>query len=118
MNLGNGIFKGIDNCLADGILQTSLDFTSQISGAVGDRVGLIHQVFPHIVIPGESQTAVCQAITQLLQHNIGDTKEILFRQAIKGDDFIHTVDKLRTQEFLQSIHGLFFDHIVIGSAEA
>ena len=37
---------------------------------------------------------------------------------IEGNDLIHTVNELRTQEFPQCLHGLFLHHIGFGSTEA
>ena len=37
---------------------------------------------------------------------------------IKGDDLVHTVDKFRTQETTQSLHGLFLHLISLSSAKA
>ena len=108
----------LDDFGGNGVLQALLNVPAQVPGAIGGRIGILHQLIQHGFVPGKSQILFLQNLLQLLQHNPGDGAEILLRKLVEADDLIHPVDKLRPQELLQGLHGLVASLLGRRAAEA
>ena len=87
----------------DGVFQFLLDGAAQVAGTVNGGVGLLDQIVHQRVLPGEGNVLFTDGGGKLLEHEGGNVPEILLGKLVEGDDFIHTVDKLGSQELLQGL---------------
>src|SRR5262249_12429244 len=80
-------------------LDRSLERPSSVSRIV---TGLNHMAFGRV---GQLQfdVAIGQTVTQSTQLNLHDTLKLIFIKAMKDDDLIHTIEKLRPEAFPQFI---------------
>ena len=61
---GNGGLEAVNDCLADGILQTALDGAAEIPCAVNRGVGFLHQCLAHLLVPAQVQAPSGQALVE------------------------------------------------------
>ena len=80
---GDGTFEGIDQEFGYRILDLSLDRSSEISCAVGDRVGFLRQSVDHGIIPVKDDLPLCERLPEVTQHDGRDPAEVLFGEIAK-----------------------------------
>ena len=100
VNAADGLFEAINDYLTDRVFQAPLNGTAKIPGTIGDGICLLHQIGANGIVPGEFQPPGPKAGLELLHHDIRNVQEILLRQMVEGDNFIHPVQEFRPQESL------------------
>ena len=112
------ILIGVDELFGDRVFEILLDRAAQIARAILHGIGFLDQIVHEAPVPIERQPARVQAVAQLAEHDARDGTEILFRQLVEADDFVHAVDELGPQELAEGLERLFLALLRDGLAEA
>ena len=70
------------------------------------------------LVPAKGDVLLRHHVPQLREHQAGDGTEVFFTELVEADHFIHPVNKLRPQEFVQGLHGPLPAHIAEAAAKA